>query len=446
MGANCCVAARHKDLPQRRDIQFSTHRNVRHSPSWNFRWSNRTHIEDIVDNLATVSHGNSRNAGFEMKSSVDMEAEGISGGESTVESFGSPNWCKSPTYVGTAENSKGSEIESNLLAATSLCISNNSLSEGKERTKFSATGSLRRSKASTLMTPPPAAIKGEPSSSRSHSLPMDPSLSRKSRWSPGYQFSKRDSDNRATTLKPLDENNSAEGRRSHVLSVGSNDLSAGESHGGSSDGWSMRLFSELVASSQRERWSFGSENVISNHGSITGSNSRPVVSPPRADSQACGVCSRLLKERSSWSSQKIVCNNELSVIAVLICGHVYHAECLENVTHETDRYDPICPVCVSGEKSPSKLLGKGKAEIRGRNKVSRNAIADIDFDGVSITEGRKSAEYEAKGSKLGSSSSFKSFGRPFLRRHFSIGSRSSRSMSENERAWKNLWGRYRRNE
>ncbi|GAB4828226.1 hypothetical protein Ancab_035139 [Ancistrocladus abbreviatus] len=33
------------------------------------------------------------------------------------------------------------------------------------------------------------------------------------------------------------------------------------------------------------------------------------------------------------------------VVAVLVCGHVYHAECLEDTTHFDDIRDPPCPVC-----------------------------------------------------------------------------------------------------
>ena len=40
-------------------------------------------------------------------------------------------------------------------------------------------------------------------------------------------------------------------------------------------------------------------------------------------------------------------STDLSVVAVLVCGHVYHAECLEQKTRHEDIRDPPCPLCVS---------------------------------------------------------------------------------------------------
>lgn len=38
---------------------------------------------------------------------------------------------------------------------------------------------------------------------------------------------------------------------------------------------------------------------------------------------------------------------ELSAVAVLVCGHVYHANCLEQRTPFEELHDPTCPVCAS---------------------------------------------------------------------------------------------------
>lgn len=35
-----------------------------------------------------------------------------------------------------------------------------------------------------------------------------------------------------------------------------------------------------------------------------------------------------------------------SVVAVLVCGHTYHADCLETRTCKEDRRDPPCPLCI----------------------------------------------------------------------------------------------------
>ena len=35
----------------------------------------------------------------------------------------------------------------------------------------------------------------------------------------------------------------------------------------------------------------------------------------------------------------------VSTVAMLSCGHVYHADCLEQITTPTDKCDPKCPLC-----------------------------------------------------------------------------------------------------
>lgn len=313
--------------------------------------------------------------------------------------------------------------------------------QDKYSPKSSGVASASDSKPSLYIpsTPSPSAHRLDPSSSRSRSLPSEATSSRKVRGSPGCQLARQVSDSRIPNLKSLNENSSPEDRQSFVLSVCSNDLSAGGSQGGSSDGWSMRMFSELVASSQRERWSFDSENPNSNSIKVAAqSNNQPSTSLS-TELQSCGVCLKLLKDRSPWTVQKLVASNEIAVVAVLVCGHVYHAECLESLTTDADRYDPPCPVCTLGEKCGSKLLAK--AESKARSKISKTAVADADVDRIS--ERQKSGKFP----RLGASSSMKNaFSRPFLRRHFSLGSRPPvRSVSETESSSrkKGFWAKAR---
>lgn len=282
-----------------------------------------------------------------------------------------------------------------------------------------------------------------------HHLPK----STPSRWahrSPGHPLLRQVSDSQILGLKSPD-NSISEGRPSFVLSTCSNDIAAG-SHCGSSDGWSMRTFSELVASSQRERWSFDSEYLGSGRGKISGSSSRFSYSPSM-DLQSCGACSKLLTERSTWSSQKFIASSDTSVVAVLVCGHAYHAECLETMTPEADRYDPACPICMAGvgDKHLSKLSRKGlraESEIKAKNhRISRNRVVDSYFDGnCDVFDRQKDIEWRGKVSKMEPSSSGRSsFGKPFLRRHFSLGSKWTRSLSENDSARKKgFWARYRK--
>ncbi|CAO2841162.1 unnamed protein product [Amaranthus hypochondriacus] len=50
----------------------------------------------------------------------------------------------------------------------------------------------------------------------------------------------------------------------------------------------------------------------------------------------CGVCQKSLRRKPS---------EELSIAAVLVCGHIFHAECLEQRTQVEDKRDPPCPIC-----------------------------------------------------------------------------------------------------
>ncbi|KAI4375697.1 hypothetical protein MLD38_013535 [Melastoma candidum] len=143
--------------------------------------------------------------------------------------------------------------------------------------------------------------------------------------------------------------------------------------------------------------------------------------------QACGFCLKSLTERSSWIGQKLIANNELPVVAVLICGHVYHADCLEAMTLDINKYDPACPVCTLGERRTFEMSEKAlvletessvKRERRSRNQ-GVDSEASWELDRLRIS-----------GSKGSSSASRSPSPRPFFRRHFSFGSRGSRTLTE----------------
>jgi hypothetical protein len=107
-------------------------------------------------------------------------------------------------------------------------------------------------------------------------------------------------------LKSQNNYSLSEGRSSFVLSTCSHDLAMG-SRGGSSDGGSMKTFSELVASSQRGRrgrWSFDREHFGAGFGKISGCSRRLSYSPS-LDLQNCGACSKFLTEKFVRSRQRI---------------------------------------------------------------------------------------------------------------------------------------------
>ncbi|KAK7388598.1 hypothetical protein VNO78_23420 [Psophocarpus tetragonolobus] len=68
--------------------------------------------------------------------------------------------------------------------------------------------------------------------------------------------------------------------------------------------------------------------------------------PPNNEEMICGICEKLLNQKINFLGSSMSCC-ELSVVAVLICGHVYHANCLEHKTRFEELRDPPCPVCAS---------------------------------------------------------------------------------------------------
>ncbi|XP_020265008.1 uncharacterized protein LOC109840688 isoform X2 [Asparagus officinalis] len=158
-----------------------------------------------------------------------------------------------------------------------------------------------------------------------------------------------------------------------------------------SDSWIMQSFSQL----------YQSDNRASTHLSSSTSNL-----------QTCCLCSKLVTERATWKG------NEITVAAVLVCGHVFHAECLETVTPEASKFDPSCPTCFHGENSSGNALITCS---KSRNKISRGAVADINGDGKLVM----------KDLKLGASISVKNaLGWSFLRKHLAFGSRSIKHSSK----------------
>lgn len=74
------------------------------------------------------------------------------------------------------------------------------------------------------------------------------------------------------------------------------------------------------------------------------------VGSPRFESGStsqhrCGVCKKLLSQKSPWCSYKILRCRDMPIAGVFPCHHVYHVECLDKVTPTTQTRDPPCPVC-----------------------------------------------------------------------------------------------------
>ncbi|XWS25818.1 hypothetical protein CRYUN_Cryun27aG0099800 [Craigia yunnanensis] len=437
MGSACCVASRDRNLPNRTGGE-TLHRNVTCSPSWSFHWDNRRRVAgEIEEPSYQVSNGASRNVSMEIKGTLGSDRGNLSdqGSALEIENYGTPTSQKSPVHEDMGGNMM--TPRSDISRASNYSIEVKNLAESPDIVDSSAP------KLSFCMPPSFSPPITNTLSGHAHLLPPNSTPSRWACRSPGHRLLRQVSDSRILGMKSSNNYSMSEGRSSFVLSTGGNDLTAG-SHGGSSDGWSLRTFSELVASSQRERWSFDSEHFSSGYGKISGCSSRFSYSPS-IDMRTCGACSKLVAEKSSWSS------NEISAVAVLVCGHVYHAECLEMMTPEADRYDPACPICVVGEKQVLKMSRKAlkaEAELKAKHlKLFKNRVIDSYVDGgCDDFDHQQNAKPEGKAPKLEPSSSRRSsLAKPFLKRHFSIGSKWGRSLSENDIARrKGFWVRYRK--
>ncbi|KAG4114168.1 hypothetical protein ERO13_D12G029800v2 [Gossypium hirsutum] len=387
MGAACCVAATDKTIVNGSGSEV-IRRNIRYSPRCSSRWNNQGHVVGEDTSISWFSDTISRNDGSEIKSESACTLED----RSPSKSFQSCTLQKFPTSEGAAGQLRTPASDQSVSRSLSIDVN---LEQANELVESPAVSYLSPFELS-LPLPSASLSVTSPSSSRSHAHPTS-------------------STNRCSV-----------GGERLVMPSWSNESTRG-SWGGSSNGLSTHTYSAVMATSQSGRWSFDddkwgflNENISKSSGRLSASSS--------IDLQVCGVCSKSLSEKSLWSSQKIIMSNELSVVAVLTCGHVYHAECLENTTPEIDKYNPSCPICTLGEKKHKSF--KAETDFKAKiNKRSRSRVVDSDMDSDPLVFNHlKSSGNE----KRASSSSMKnSIGRPFLRKHFSSGPKGIKSLSEN---------------
>ncbi|KAL6218520.1 hypothetical protein ACLB2K_011730 [Fragaria x ananassa] len=381
MGSACCVAARDKTITNRANSE-NLHRNVRYSPTWSFRWDNRVGVAGEETSVSWLSDGISRNDGSEAK----FESACVSEEGSPLEHVRRHTTHKSLVSEGTAGSVRTPASDQSISGNISMDASLDQVDHmrTKESTD-SPTMSYPSPAKLSVSLPSTSSLSASPLSSQYHLPPASSTPSKWPRYSPRHQLLRQVSDSRIPGNKSPSYHSISEDRV--TLPSWSNESARG-SRGGSSDSWSMHAFSELMATSNRERWSFDSESFGFNREKITRSSSR-ISASPSVDLQTCGICSKLLTEKSSWSGQKFIANNELSVVAVLTCGHAYHAECLEHMTPDINKYDPACPVCTFGEKQIHKLSEKAlKAEmdLKARNRRSRNRFQHEKFLGKAFSE------------------------------------------------------------
>ncbi|XP_010539876.1 PREDICTED: uncharacterized protein LOC104813811 isoform X2 [Tarenaya hassleriana] len=401
MGSVCCVAARDSNLPSVPG-GGSLYRNSVCSPPWSFRRDNRRRVADEIEGSSSHnSYVGSRGISMD-KVLLGSERGALSEGDSPPGHLGTPASHKLAPHT---------ELDANIIIPlpSEVSLTNHGPTEVKSLTDSPdiVSSTLRKpSLSASLLSAPVCDL----SLAHSRLLPPKTTPSTRARRSPGHQLF-------------------------------SNDFVTGSQYASSDGGWSMNAFSELVASSQRERWSFDSEHLDSGQRKLSGYSSRFSYSP--VDHQTCGACSKLLTERS------YIANYELPIAAVLACGHVYHAECLETMTTETEKYDPICPICTIGEERVAKMSRKAlkrQTELKAKHyKRYKNFDADS-YDGECdnfVYE--KTRKRDGKALKMDPSSSRRGSSKSFLKRQFgSIGSKLSKPLYKDSASKKGFWSRHRK--
>ncbi|CAN4112398.1 unnamed protein product [Withania somnifera] len=408
MGSACCVAARDRTV-----INGSTSEtlqsNLRYSPSWSFHWDNRGRVAGEETSVNWSSDGVGGNDRLEFKSGTTVETLYASEEGSPLDSFRSLALEKSPASDCNTGNST--------LPLSDPSVVRNSI-EVKESFESSAVPYPSFMKLSPS-APSVSSLSTSPLSTKSQLLPANSTPL--PQYSSGHQLGRRVSDSHIPGIKSPTFSISEESS-SFVLPGWSNE----GSNGGSSDGWSVPAFSDLLANPRRDRWSFDSESMGFHRDKVSRASGRSSGSPS-IDLQTCGICTKLLTERCSWSS------NELAVVSVLICGHVFHAECLDSMTPEFNKYDPACPVCTFGEKQALKMSEKAmknQMDLKARKRF-RNRVVDSDFSGNLALFDRQKSSGQGRRCLKSSSSGMKSLsGKLFLLRHFSFGSKGTKSFSE----------------
>ncbi|OIT07480.1 PREDICTED: uncharacterized protein LOC109213432 [Nicotiana attenuata] len=408
MGSACCVAAGDRTVINGSTAE-SLQRNVRYSPSWSFRWDNRGRVAGEETSVNWSSDGVGGNDRLEFKSGTTLETLYASEEGSPLDSSRSLALQKSPVSDCNTVNS-------------TLPLSDQSVVRNSTEVKESIESSAVPCPSPAPSIPSVSSLSTSPLSSRSQLLPA--SSTPLPHYSSGHQLGRQVSDSHTPGIKSPTFSISEES--SSLVLPGWSNESTRASNGGSSDGWSVPAFSDL-ANPRRERWSFDSESMSFHRDKVSRASGRS-SSSPSVDLQTCGICTKLLTERTSWAS------NELAVVSVLICGHVFHAECLESMTPEINKYDPACPVCTFGEKQALKMSEKAmkaQMDLKARKRF-RNRIVDSDFSGnLGMFDRQKSSEHGGRCLKMSSSSSMKSSsGKPFLLRHFSFGSKGTKPYTE----------------
>ncbi|KAG4168724.1 hypothetical protein ERO13_A12G042500v2 [Gossypium hirsutum] len=265
MGAACCVAATDKAIVNGSGSEV-IRRNIRYSPRCSSRWNNQGHVVVEDTSVSWFSDTISRNDGSEIKSESACTLED----RSPSESFQSCTLQKFPTSEGSAEQLRTPASDQSISRSLSIDVN---LEQANELVESPAVSYLSPFELS-LPLPSASLSVTSPLSSRSHAHPTS-------------------STNRCSV-----------GGERLMMPSWSNESTRG-SWGGSSNGLSTHTYSEVMATSQRGRWSFDDDKWGFLHENISKSSGRLSASSS-IDLQVCGVCSKSLSENLCGAVRRLL--------------------------------------------------------------------------------------------------------------------------------------------
>ncbi|CAM8974262.1 unnamed protein product [Rhodiola kirilowii] len=378
MGSVCCVSAKGMTTSDGANGEI-LRRTIQYSPSWGVRWDNRGRVAgEEAPAVATVDRIR-QNCRLERKS----------------EPFFEPL----PEVGMSEENLEANPQKLLFSKESSGTLSKADISESPEPQSISI--KVKEITETPAALDPLSTVSDKPSASYLSTSPLPPkahlapTCSTPLKWSPNIPRShllRQGSDGQLCRHKSPSNHSVSEGRSSPLLPVSSIEFARG------SHGWTVQSYPESTTSTHMETWS---------------------LDRPSLSSQCQKLQSHSQKSDSHSNDLKncVVCSKNVDVyvvVAILVCGHVYHADCLEHLTPEISKYDPTCPICTFGEKRAMKMFEKVRKSM------------NLDF--IPLVQGGSTPRLVSR------SSLRSSLAKPFLKRHFSFSSKASSSSSENHPA------------
>ncbi|KAG6486146.1 uncharacterized protein LOC122008586 [Zingiber officinale] len=146
----------------------------------------------------------------------------------------------------------------------------------------------------------------------------------------------------------------------------------------------MEASPDLSMSSRREglRWSYSSSYDFRFDGDSVDITEAIDIENQRCPSnttryQRCEICKRLLRQKSPWSSNRIVRSTDMPVTGILPCHHVFHADCLEETTPKSQINEPPCPVCPKSLRQEKQTSFSEHAHVAFKSASSKGQGATV---------------------------------------------------------------------